>query len=715
MKNWKFILISIVLPIILVFNQIRSGAGEFEEINIEHAEDSETKDPFYSNMFKPRAENPIDEAIREARKTFEEGGVFNDPDPDLFSKSSEELELDFLIMDFMRKIRNDYEDKGIDFTPLQLDFIIMEYITQIKKFLEEEDLGLTPEELDTLLREVAVKLYEEYLKHSKYKAFDSFFEYYNEVFYYNYVSSSDYNFNFFNWVDEFDLLPESLIVFFILFYCFICHFTNNIRRIYIYFLFLLNLICSVIGFYCYIKYNVAFFENFFLFDYTKFFFGFSWLNSYYTWFSKFLVIFLAILLFNLIDYQFHKFILRGYFIEFSLIINFSFLFMLLLVSTYDFFYIYLTIEGLSLTLYVLSSLIHNGIISLEAAVKYFSLGAVASGTLLLGIVILFGIVGSLDFLEVKNFLGSHYLLLFFFEIKISLILIFFSFFFKISAFPCHIWIMDVYEGIWSPLTAFFAIVVKSSLLLFLFRLLFDTCLPILIFFQPIFLFVSLGSILLGSFGALKQIRIKRFIAYTSISQIGFIFLGISTSSFFGLISSFMYLSLYIIMSLNFFVIFLNTKHYVFENNTIYLSDFYGWATKKIGNTRYQDLSAKYLMFVFLSMAGLPPFGGFFCKLFIYFSIIESRLEFILILVFLVSLISAFYYLNFIRYIFFEKILNYSNLYYIYLSFKENKFNFLYFYLKYNSVILILFVCFIPFCFHFFIKVASSCMWIFVYY
>jgi len=112
--------------------------------------------------------------------------------------------------------------------------------------------------------------------------------------------------------------------------------------------------------------------------------------------------------------------------------------MFLLLSSYDFFGAYLSIEGLSLTLYVLATLLHQGIISIEASIKYFSLGAIASGSLLLGIVILFGIVGSLDFLEIQNFLGGEIVLNYIFEIKISLVFILFAFFFKVSAFPCHI-------------------------------------------------------------------------------------------------------------------------------------------------------------------------------------------------------------------------------------------------------------------------------------
>jgi len=112
--------------------------------------------------------------------------------------------------------------------------------------------------------------------------------------------------------------------------------------------------------------------------------------------------------------------------------------MFLLSSSYDFFGVYLVIEGLSLTLYILASLLHQGIISVESAIKYFSLGAIASGSLLLGIVILFGVIGSLDFLEIQNYLGSSILIVYIFEVKLSLTLIFFAFFFKISAFPCHV-------------------------------------------------------------------------------------------------------------------------------------------------------------------------------------------------------------------------------------------------------------------------------------
>ena len=154
--------------------------------------------------------------------------------------------------------------------------------------------------------------------------------------------------------------------------------------------------------------------------------------------SKLFILGLALFVLLISEGKIKYFSKLNYFLEFPLIIGFSILFMFLLLSSYDFFGVYLTIEGLSLTLYVLSTMLHQGIISVEASIKYFSLGAIASGCLLFGVVLLFALVGSLDFLEIQNFLGSHVALNYIFELKISITLILFAFFFKISAFPCHV-------------------------------------------------------------------------------------------------------------------------------------------------------------------------------------------------------------------------------------------------------------------------------------
>ena len=489
-----------------------------------------------------------------------------------------------------------------------------------------------------------------------------------------------------------EILPECVIVFFI-FYSLVNLFNDKSTVIFQYykwiFYFLLVLFILFMKYFTF-NYNVS-----------ELILGFSWLNSYYILASKILILILTLIVLLISKRKIRHFSNLNYFIEFPLVIGFSVLFMFLLSSSYDFFGVYLVIEGLSLTLYILASLLHQGIISVESAIKYFSLGAIASGSLLLGIVILFGVIGSLDFLEIQNYLGSSILIVYIFEVKLSLTLIFFAFFFKISAFPCHVWVADVYEGVWSPITAFFAIVLKACLLLFFIRLLFDVFFNVLIVFKPMFVVVSIGSMIVGSFSALKQVRIKRFLAYTSISQVGFILLGVSSGNILGLSASLMYLILYVTMNLLFFTIFLNIEHVILKKNIVYLSDLYGLSS-------YTKETGKHLALAILSMAGLPPLGGFIGKLFLYFAIIEAHLDFILAVSLSISLISTFYYLNFLRYLFFEKHLEIKLYYYV----KKSELTFL---LRLCSFILLTFVIFLPQYIDFFLKLSFSCAWPFIYF
>lgn len=502
-----------------------------------------------------------------------------------------------------------------------------------------------------------------------------------------YHSDSDLNQNLI-----LEILPECVLGFFI-FYSLINVFNDKTTVIFQYYkwIFYLILILLILV----VKYWT------FNYNSSILILGFSWLNSYYILISKILTVALTLIILFISKQKILYFSKLNYFIEFPLVIGFSVLFMLLLSSSYDFFSTYLTIEGLSLTLYVLASLMHQGIVSVESALKYFSLGAIASGNLLLGIAILFGLIGSLDFLEIQNYLGNSILLGSIFEVKFSLVLIFFSFFFKISAFPCHVWIADVYEGIWTPITAFFAIVIKVSLLLFFIRILFDVFLNILIIFKPLFIIVSVGSMATGSFNALKQVRIKRFLAYTSISQVGFILLGMSSGNILGLSASLMYLIIYILMNILFFTIFLNIEHIILKKNIVYLSDLYGLSN-------YTNETGKHLALTILSMGGLPPLGGFIGKLFIYFSVIEAHLDFVLILSLLISLISTYYYLNFVRYLFFEKHSEVKLYYYV----KKSELTFL---LRILSFILLTFAVFLPKYIDFFFKMSLSCAWPFLYF
>jgi NADH-quinone oxidoreductase subunit N len=224
---------------------------------------------------------------------------------------------------------------------------------------------------------------------------------------------------------------------------------------------------------------------------------------------------------------------------------------------------------------------------------------------------------------------------------------------------------------------------------------FNVLFNILFCFQLLLSFVAIGSIFIGAFGALKQVRIKRFIAYTSINQVGFLILGIASCNLIGLIGIFLYLIMYAIMNILFFSIILNTEHIITQRSMIYLSDFYMFSL-------FNNENSKYLILTLMSMAGLPPLGGFIGKLFLYFAIIEARLDYILILSLVISILSTYYYLGLVRHILFEKCYNLKLYYYI----KKNNINKL---LNFFSIILISFSLLLPYIFPIIISFSLSCI------
>ena len=332
--------------------------------------------------------------------------------------------------------------------------------------------------------------------------------------------------------------------------------------------------------------------------------------------------------------------------EFIFFILSSVFFMLMLLSSNDFLFSYFSIEGMSFSLYILATSSYYNRFSIESAFKYFILGGVASSIFLYGISYIYIISSSLDFFYIKFFLLNNYTTSNFLEILFIISSFSISFLFKLSAFPCHIWAPDVYEGIWTPITAFFAIVVKITLFVFAMRV-FSYIFNSIVLWQFFFLISGLGSIIIGCLGALLQKRIKRFLGYTSINQVGFLLLGLSLNSISGLSSSIMFLIIYIIMSLIFFGIILNIKHFTQKFQIIFLTDLYSVSGKNF------DINLIWVITLF-SMAGIPPLAGFFTKYYILLNLINYSLYSISLIILLLSTLSCFYYLNFIKYLLFEK-------------------------------------------------------------
>jgi NADH-quinone oxidoreductase subunit N len=334
--------------------------------------------------------------------------------------------------------------------------------------------------------------------------------------------------------------------------------------------------------------------------------------------------------------------------EYFILILCTILGLMFLVSSYDMISLYLSIELQSLCLYVLSASKKDSSFSTEAGLKYFILGSFSSALLLFGISLLYGCTGTTNF---DNFyllfseIGYENTLLISL-IKKALMCIAAAFFFKIAAAPFHMWSPDVYEGSPTSSTVFFAIIPKIVLFavfLRLFQTIFivfgDTLLFPLIFF-------SIASVVVGSFLALKQKKLKRLLAYSSINHVGYLLLAFSANSLEGTQALFFYIVVYMITSLCIWSIFLSLQTSLNQTRNKTLSDLASISTSNpiLGFTA---------MMSFFSLAGVPPLAGFFAKIEIFISLVSASLFWASLIALLLSVISSYYYIRLIKTIYFE--------------------------------------------------------------
>jgi len=496
-----------------------------------------------------------------------------------------------------------------------------------------------------------------------------------------------YEFNYID-VSIWILLPEILLLTF----SFLILLTNYLFNTKVYYFWILGLFITLLFYYTYVimfskfSSNLLDFllENFIIFDY------------YYLFFKTMIIalsLIILILAWEIINNT-YSVILNEFFFLFLM----SIFFMLILISSSDFYSCYLSLEGMSFSLYLLSASSYYNRLSIEASLKYFILGSVASSILLYGISFSLIVTTSLDFFSIKYFLlfslnSKHYL-----DIMLIIFLLTIGLFFKLSIFPCHMWTLDVYEGIWIPCTAFFALVVKLTLFIFTIRI-FCYVFSSIFIWRLFFIVGGCGSIIVGCLGAMIQKRIKRFLAYTSINQIGFLLIGLTTNNIFGISSCLLFLLVYLIMNIIFFGIILNTKHFTQNFQIIFLNDLYSLN----GNEVYIDLIWVLTLF---SMAGIPPLAGFFSKYYILLNLTSLSFYYTVFLILIFSTISSYYYLNFIKCIFFEK-KQLKTLYFFDAKVFELKFLIILF----ASLILVFFIFLIPVIFDKLIILSFSCKYI----
>lgn len=329
--------------------------------------------------------------------------------------------------------------------------------------------------------------------------------------------------------------------------------------------------------------------------------------------------------------------------EYFLLVLFSILGMMVMLSAYSLLTIYLGLEIMSLSIYSLMAIIRNRPSAIEASLKYFILGAIASGLLLYGMSMIYGVTGSLNITEISSFVAqvSNEILI----INFALVFLVIGIAFKLGAVPFHMWAPDVYEGAPTPVTMFISAIPKIAVVVMLIRLLIDGLGGMQNYWNDLFIVLAILSIALGSLAALPQSNIKRLLAYSTISHIGFILLGFVTGVTQGYGAAVFYVLTYSLTVLAVFAVIISLSRKGFEADKI---------TDYKGLNKISPLLSIIMLIAMLSMAGVPPFVGFYSKLFILQELISSGYTYIAIFAVIFTVISAYYYLKIIKTIYFDK-------------------------------------------------------------
>ena len=330
--------------------------------------------------------------------------------------------------------------------------------------------------------------------------------------------------------------------------------------------------------------------------------------------------------------------------EFFVLVLFATLGMMIMISASHLLTLYLGLELLSLSLYSLVALQRDSATATEAAMKYFVLGALASGMLLYGMSMLYGATGTLSLAQLSALIvsgGARDLVAVF-----GLVFIVAGLGFKLGAVPFHMWVPDVYHGAPTAVTLFIGTAPKLAAFAFIMRLLVQGlgAEQLLVEWQDMLVLMAVLSLAIGNVTAIAQTNLKRMLAYSTIGHMGFLLLGILSGSAIGYGAGMFYVAVYVLMSLGTFgmIMLLSRSGFEAEN----LDDFRGL------NQRSPWYAFVMLLLMF-SMAGIPPTVGFYAKLSVLQAVIEADYLWLAVVAVLFSLIGAFYYLRLIRLMYFE--------------------------------------------------------------
>ena len=330
----------------------------------------------------------------------------------------------------------------------------------------------------------------------------------------------------------------------------------------------------------------------------------------------------------------------GRIFEYAVLVVLSTLGMMVLISAGDLISLYLGLELMSLSLYVVATSNRDNAKSTEAGLKYFVLGALSSGMLLYGASLIYGFSGTVMFTGLAAGIKTGSV-----GVAFGLVFLLAGLCFKVSAVPFHMWTPDVYEGAPTPVTAFFASAPKVAAMAVFTRVTLTAFPGILTQWQQIVVFVSIASMALGSFAAIGQRNIKRLMAYSSIGHMGFALVGLAAGTAEGAQGVLVYLTIYVTMTLGVFAIILTIKRngQNFEN----ISDF-------AGLSRTNPLLAFFFAMLLFSLAGVPPLAGFFGKWYVFVAAIKAGLFTLSVIGVLTSVVGAYYYLSIVKTMYFDE-------------------------------------------------------------
>ena len=315
-----------------------------------------------------------------------------------------------------------------------------------------------------------------------------------------------------------------------------------------------------------------------------------------------------------------------------------------LISGANLLTLYLGLELMALPTYALVAMHHGSEKSVEAGIKYFILGALASGFLLYGMSMLYGVTGSLDLIEIFKTVAdprvNHLVMAF------GLVFIVAGLAFKLGVVPFHMWVPDVYQGAPTAVTLMIAAAPKLAAFALLFRLLVNTLLPLLGDWQPMLVLLAVLSLVVGNVTAIAQTNIKRMLAYSAIAQMGFVLLGMLSVFDDHAFSAAMFYSItYVLTTLGTFGLLMALSRKGYDCETL---------------DGLKGLNKKHPWFAFIglvmmfSLAGIPPTVGFAAKLGVLEALVDAEHTFLAVIAVMASLVGAFYYLRVVKVMYFDE-------------------------------------------------------------